>query len=252
MIKPLEIGEEVIMFKVDDNENQLIDFINCLVYQPYRKAVVTDIQNVLSCNIVTVLDECGLEYCGTHVKENHLGRIRFARRDEYVKALKNLFIKVYGYDNYYPELNNILRAINRRINRVCNHLFVKLKEGYTCPGFHSSDYEHVGPRLCCVHCGLTNRYEGLPDKYLTRAGRLEIESFDEYMERHSRDIQLISEKAYNFIDPMEVYKKAKELKPEASNEELFEIMVIISEDRIKKEAREVGGTQKTKEKTGVL
>ena len=40
----------------------------------------------------------------------------------------------------------------------CDHLFVKVKEGETYYGFHSSDCGKTPPTVLCIKCGLTNKH----------------------------------------------------------------------------------------------
>lgn len=126
--------------------------------------------------------------------------------------------------------------------RNCNHLFVRLKEGETTPGFNSSDYYYDPSHVECVHCGLTNKYESFEEmfsryprkSYFFRKNKtIESEMFGEFFkENYCRGGKSFDESAFNLISeevlptyhPGLLYKLAMEINPEASMEGIFETM----------------------------
>ncbi len=236
MGKKLEIGEKVLMFETSYKENGKIDLFKTFVENSYEEVIVKKYNDDVP-NIVTVIDEKGEEYSGTYFLDNEKEKICFLRKQEFINGLRNLVYREWSSDN--------IRKIHKRINRMCDHLFVKLREGYTSPGFHSSDYEYVEPRIRCLHCGLTNWWQDLNPVYKTTLDRLQDEAYLDYVQTFCPSdvrfdkgdtswIPFISKEAHCFVRPEEYYLKAKELKPEGTNEEIFELMKQIEEKNIEK------------------
>ena len=128
----------------------------------------------------------------------------------------------------------------------CDHLFLKLRNGVDYYGFHSSDCGHDPCVVKCLHCGLTNAY--IEMDYISR----EIEEklrwmnprYDafikmndkvfkrQYNHGYRRGGKSFDERVFNLISneplyleyPLVIYKVAKEINPNADNEELFSIM----------------------------
>ncbi len=126
-----------------------------------------------------------------------------------------------------------------------DHLFVKTQEGYWTGGFHSSDYEYTPCTVKCLKCGLTNYHINmdviLRDKYSNALKQINTSKYYWYMvndevfrkqfgniagqDRDSDGIlNLISEEILPATNPMDLYQTAIKTNPDASNNELFEIM----------------------------
>lgn len=247
MGKKLEIGERVLMFELSYNENGKIDLYKTLVKSPYEEVTVIKYNDERS--IISVIDEKGKEYSGTYFLNNEKEKRCFLRKQEFINGLRNLVYREYSSNN--------IREIYKRINRMCDHLFVKLREGYTSPGFHSSDYEYVEPRIHCLHCGLTNWWQGLSDVYKTTLDRLRDEAYLDYVQTFCPSdirfdkgdtswIPFISKEVHCFVRPEDYYLKAKELKPEATNEEIFELMKQIEEENMERNRKSWEEANKTK------
>ena len=126
----------------------------------------------------------------------------------------------------------------------CDCLLCITKKGYWSRGFHSSDYEWNPPVYRCVKCGLTNDHGAYRIENSSGAAKLDVFlrsfSYSEYIDNIYKDqvfikkfgsidpkienINLISKEEFKTRQPDVFYQYAKELNPEASNEELFEIM----------------------------
>lgn len=127
----------------------------------------------------------------------------------------------------------------------CDHLFVKQQEGYWIGGFHSSDYEYTPCTIKCLKCGLTNYHINmdliLREKYSYAIKLINPSKYywfmvnDEVFKKQfgsisgqGRDLKdifnLISEEVLTATDPISLFQIAKQINPNADNEELFEIM----------------------------
>ena len=127
----------------------------------------------------------------------------------------------------------------------CDHLFLKTQEGYWVGGFHSSDYEYTPCTVKCLKCGLTNYHINMdvilrrkynnalkqinPSKYYwfminDDVFRKQFEGIISKEHESNGVLNLISEEVLPATNPMDLYQTAKETNPNASNEELFEIM----------------------------
>jgi hypothetical protein len=249
----LNIGEKVIMFKVDCYESGRVNHGKTFTENPYIEVKVVKRDNIWSNNVYTVVDQEGNEYCGTHGYNKEIGKICLLRKSDYIEALKRSAYYLF-FDEY--------KKLGHRINKLCNHLFVKLREGYTVPGFHSSDYEYEEPIIYCVHCGLTNWYRGMSFLVATRSMTLKNETYRDYVRTYCPSnvrfdkgdtswIPFISKEAYFFHDPGKRYLEAKKLKPYAKNEEIFQTMKEIDlkeKEEIYEKAKEKEEKEKTKKK----
>ena len=130
----------------------------------------------------------------------------------------------------------------------CDHLFVKQKEGFWVGGFHSTDYEHTRCIVTCVKCGLTNyHFEMDPitkynfdefERKFNYKGYKRILLNDEIFKSQFGDKctnrNLLDRDIFNFISEeilpttdsisIKLYQTAKQINPDASDKELFEIM----------------------------
>lgn len=128
----------------------------------------------------------------------------------------------------------------------CQHLFLKIKEGKSYYGFHSSDYEHEPCVVTCLKCGLTNRFIEMNSiekecNMMLRcrnpyySGFIEVndrifrKQYRHAWQRCGKDFDesvfnLISDEVWNVNHPMLLYNIAKIIKPEADNMEIFDIM----------------------------
>ena len=128
----------------------------------------------------------------------------------------------------------------KRINEIrnCEHLFVKLRD------FDTSTYEGIDLSVVeCVHCGVTNKYKDLERtmrKYqrsleyyvLTKMHYTDVSYNDTTIESRLMDeikgehkeLNMMSNSVIRTFHPGVLYRIANLIKPEASNEELFEIM----------------------------
>jgi hypothetical protein len=268
MSKKFEIDEKVLMFKLIYDDKGGLDVLNSLVYNTPKEVIVKKIDNVLGYDVITVEDELGDEYCGSHILDRNLGNIALARREEYVNGLLNVYNKYFakGYspnhDWWTTKEAKTFRAINHQINCVCNHLFVMQKEGYWVGGFHSSDYEYEKSIVTCVHCGLTNRWSIFNQYDAPFHTKLRNEAFSEFInmacnedEKYYRGDEsvvtnhLLSNRVYFFDEPRHLYRKAKEQKPDTTNEELFDMMIQIENEefaRNRKSWEEVEKKEKVK------
>lgn len=234
----LEIGEKVLMFSLKYNENGKLDLLKTFVEKVPKEVIVKKHDNLLSHDIITVIDDKHDEYCGVHFRHDNYGKVGLLRREEYITVLHNIEERVYinGYvwtGIWTSNEVQTIKAIKHQLNSVCNHLFVVQKEGSWVPGFHSSDYEYDHSIITCVHCGLTNRYCGLHNlrTYFT----IDNDAFYDYLNmsypenvRYARGdesfIPLLSKEVYFFDNPRSLYSKAKKINPEATNEEIYQLM----------------------------
>ena len=138
----------------------------------------------------------------------------------------------------------------RKQMEKCKHLFIKTKDGYWVPGFHSTDNEYIDSTIMCIHCGLTNEFilNGLTQQryfrnisltapYYASIIKLNNELFRKQLKNNYNPkkestedmLNMISNESLNTIHPKELYLIAKRINPEADNAELFEIMKDIHE-----------------------
>ena len=132
-----------------------------------------------------------------------------------------------------------------RINEIenCNHLFVKLRD------FDLSLYDNLDLSIIeCVHCGVTNKYQNLErvlQKYrksldIYMLSKLHYTSVDykettietEMMNKikdNGKKINMMSNEIIRSLHPGVLYQIAIMIKPNGSNEELFEIMQRLNE-----------------------
>ena len=132
----------------------------------------------------------------------------------------------------------------KRISEIneCDHLFIKLRDYDNNMG--NNDLSIVE----CVHCGVTNKYYDLErvlakykkslDYYVltnyhytnVKYDDATIESLmmDRLIQSHTK-LNMISDKTLHTYHPGVLYKVAKIINPQASNEELFEIMQQLAE-----------------------
>ena len=130
----------------------------------------------------------------------------------------------------------------------CNHLFVLLKKGEVVGGFHSSDYYYDQNIVECVHCGLTNKFIKIEERFLEPGSNythntlfpshynertLETGMFLEiFKDAYRRGGKAFDESVINLIskEPLYtthsgfLYKMALTINPNGSYEELFQIM----------------------------
>lgn len=139
----------------------------------------------------------------------------------------------------------------------CDHLFVKLKEGISYCGFHSSDCGNDPITVICLKCGLTNRFILMDDidrecdmilryknpyykayqevndrvfrKQFNHAYRRGGKSFDDSV------FNLISKSVFKSNHPILLYNIAKSMNPSMHDTELFEIMKKLHEIETPKE-----------------
>ena len=239
-MEKLQIGEKVLMFNLINDEKEKLDLINTFVTNIPKEVIVKKKDSVLSHDIFTVINENNDEYCGVHLYNDQFGKIGLLRREEYVKALVYIEtdIELNGYFRggfWTSKEKETLRDIKHQLNSICDHLFVKQTEGYWIGGFHSSNYEYEHSIVTCVHCGLSNRYKNFSHYKLPLGFELDNEAFSEYINTHCPSgcrywkgdedfIPLLSKKVYFFDRPEKLYCEAKKLNPDATNEEIFELM----------------------------
>ncbi len=256
----LKIGEKVLMFSLKYNENDKLDLLNTFVTNTPKEVVVKKHDNLLSHDIITVIDDKHDEYCGVHFKNDQYGKVGLLRREEYIRVLHNIEERVYINGHVWTGFwtsNEVktIKAIKHQLNSVCNHLFVKQKEGSWVPGFHSSDYEYDHSIFTCVHCGLTNRYCGLHN--LRTYHIIGNDAFYDYLNMSSPKsnrynlgdesfIPLLSDEVYFFDNPRSLYSKAKKINPEATNEEIYQLMKEIELKEHEENRRNWEGRQKKK------
>ncbi len=140
---------------------------------------------------------------------------------------------------YKMYINSFDEYAERRREEMenCDHLFVKLKEGESSVGFHSSDYYYDPAHVECVHCGMTNRF--MPFEEMDNRGRyhpkktIETQVFEKtFRGSYLRGGKSFDESSFHLISPEILpsyhpgllYQMALQINPEGTNEELFEIM----------------------------
>ena len=127
----------------------------------------------------------------------------------------------------------------------CDHLFLKTQEGYWTGGFHSSDYEYTPCTVKCLKCGLTNYHINMdvilrtkysnalkqinPQKYYwlmlnDDAFRKQFGNINNQEYAPKGTFNLISDEVLPVTNPISLFQMAKQINPDASNEELFELM----------------------------
>jgi hypothetical protein len=122
----------------------------------------------------------------------------------------------------------------------CNHLFVMLEKGSNTPGNHSSDWEYIPNTVECVHCGLTNKFMKLEEKFKEFFSTLEYERatleskmfselFSSYYNRGGKSfsesgIDLISYEVLPTHHPGLLYQIAMSINPNGTHKEIFDIM----------------------------
>ena len=173
-------GEKLLMYVIDEDvitkiSKDPIKYGEYFIDSPCKEVTAERLDNVLDFDIITVIDSDGNKWCGTHIEDYELGRIRFIRKEERIHALRD------AYDALYVDL----KAADRyeRLQRLmdvmeseCDHLFVTLKN--RC--------DHELPVVECVHCGLTNKWEAVREKdedYVTHDGKLQLYEFNKYLLR---------------------------------------------------------------------
>ena len=127
--------------------------------------------------------------------------------------------------------------------KKCNHLFVKLKEGQTIPGFHSTEYYYDPCVVECVHCGLTNKFcsleNSLTSRYVMGMKKISLHTkvFNKvYKSAYTRGGKGFDESVFNLISnesidtshPKLLFEIANKISPFASNSEIFEIMKVLN------------------------
>lgn len=124
---------------------------------------------------------------------------------------------------------------------TCNHLFLELVPSRYEGACHSSDCYTVPSIVECVHCGLTNKFMAFdnsvtfdgsgrtrkffadfPPAYFWKE-KLTIES--QVCRKENLDaFEKLSKEALMTFHPQVLYQLAKQIMPDASNQELFDIM----------------------------
>ena len=89
--------------------------------------------------------------------------------------------------------------VDNKIKEIenCDHLFLKLREGYDVKGFHSTDYYHVPSTIECVKCGLSNKYSDMSIK--ERLIYLKINDVQEQISLNNKLFKLIDKNNINLI-----------------------------------------------------
>ena len=149
--------------------------------------------------------------------------------------------KINQLANIYKQ--NLLQKRNEM--EECNHLFVKIQEGNWTGGFHSSDYDYTPCTVRCLKCGLTNYHINMDiilrkkySKVLKRINpykyylldvnddifRKQFGNINNYKCDLKDILNLISDEVLPTLDSISLYQMAKQISPNATNEELFEIM----------------------------
>ena len=170
--------------------------------------------------------------------------------DEFAQCLRGMRKKTKEYtDSRIQEMSS------------CNHLFVKIKEGVSYSGFHSSDYEYDPSQVECVFCGLTNKHKYMEDLFYRKDiinswyyNRQSLETsffnnyFRDYFRRSGKSFDescfnLISQDVIKSYHPGLLYQIAVRINPEADKEEIVEIMKKLNEletDEEKMKLRTIG------------
>ena len=225
-------GEKLLMYVIDDDVmDQMIK--DPIKYGEYffhnhgEEVIAESCDNVSGFDIITVRDSNGNRWCGSHIEDYALGRIRFIRKDERIHALKDVYDALYE-DLSVPNREERLKRLTDVMCSECDHLFAILKD---------SD-DHELPVMQCVHCGLTNLWEVVKDKdeaYVTHDGKLQLEEFNEYLLRtfgstspeSTSGMNILSYNAHKFNNLQEAYRMAIVKNPEATKKELFDLMIEI-------------------------
>ena len=151
----------------------------------------------------------------------------------------------------------------------CQHLFLKIEQGQHYYGFHSSDCGYDPCIVICLKCGLTNKFiekESIYKKYDTilkwrnpyRDALIEIndkvfkKQFGHAWRRGGKSFDdsvfnVISNDVFNINHPMLLYNIAKEIKADADNIELFDIMKHLYEIETPIERIELNNIEKAQE-----
>ena len=128
--------------------------------------------------------------------------------------------------------------------RECEHLFVKLRAGRWVGGFHSSDYEYDPTIVYCVKCGLNNinldtmsenkrhkfysmiNYYNQPKYLLFKLNDSEFRKQIGKLRTHDAEkkLKLMSEEAFWFEYPKDLYTYIKTKYGENSNQDTFNLM----------------------------
>ena len=148
----------------------------------------------------------------------------------------------------------------------CNHEFVCLKRGMYVGG-----YNHCFENLVieCVHCGLTNKLIYLTDLFNRDPATLfssignkcldilifkkegdsvpyeNVLFYQAYKNNQLKNINLISDKEVHNDHATILYKLAKSIEPQATNEELVQIMIKLSEIETLKETIRISSIEDT-------
>lgn len=140
----------------------------------------------------------------------------------------------------------------------CDHLFVKQTEEEWDGLCHTSDAFYIPPQICCLKCGLNNRFLLFSDRrkydYETYMAlsifpqfRLSIIN-DEIFENQfmfgwrdrcavigaNRVFNLISDEVLNCDNPEELYEEAKSIIPDGNIEEIFTLIKKLNTQSVKK------------------
>ena len=120
----------------------------------------------------------------------------------------------------------------------CNHLFLKLKDKEYIGSLHSSDCYDEPAIVECVHCGLTNKFKYLEEKFEESKTTIESIMFDEtFKNGYRRSGKSFNDSIFNVISDNVIktnqakllYKLAIIINPQGTNEELFDIMTKLNE-----------------------
>ncbi len=123
----------------------------------------------------------------------------------------------------------------------CDHLFIKQREGYWSCGFHSSDYEYTPTVVTCLKCGLNNQSHNREyDKiwllinhgYYYYKNRINNEVFREQFPcsiKGESSYNFISDEEFGAFNPVTLYQIAIYIKPNGTNEEIFNTMKELNE-----------------------
>ena len=133
------------------------------------------------------------------------------------------------------ENNKLVEYLKNKEKQMeeCEHLFLKIKEGRSYNGYHSSDYEYEPCVVVCLKCGLTNRFIGwrspVYNGFFEVNDKVFKKQFDHAWKRNGKGFDdsvfnLISDEVWNVNHPTLLYNIAKNLKSEADNQELFDTM----------------------------
>ena len=153
--------------------------------------------------------------------------------------------------------NDKKKRIKRKMME-CDHLFIKESKGEWDGLCHSSDAFYIPPSVCCLKCGLNNRFLLFNDRrkwdYKTyealslfpqfRLSEINDEVFEEQFKFGWRDrcaafgedkvFNLISNEVLDCDNPEELYEEAIKIIPEGNNEEIFNLMKELNKGKVKK------------------